>query len=162
MTSTELPTSTVAATTVEALNEYTTHPDPHEAKVAALAAAMEADGWTGAPVLVQGVQAVTGTHRIAAARAAGIDLEVLDLADLLPDVELGSLMSRVWAALGDYNDPHAVVAALFAAVLGAEAAEEMGLDLEYDRLLVDLREWAGDATADLTDGERAVLAGGAR
>ena len=49
-----------------------------ETKLAMLVASMDADGWTGRPLLVQDTgegwyQAWTGSHRIAAAREAGID-----------------------------------------------------------------------------------------
>ena len=54
---------------------------PHEvndaAKVAAIAADLEVNGWTGRPLLVLQVgdyyKALTGTHRLAAAKAAGLE-----------------------------------------------------------------------------------------
>jgi hypothetical protein len=54
---------------------------PHEVtdaeKLAALIAGMEADGWQGRPLLLLEVgdayQAITGSHRIAAAKAIGLE-----------------------------------------------------------------------------------------
>jgi ParB-like chromosome segregation protein Spo0J len=59
---------------------------PHEmtdpAKVASLAADMTANGWTGRPVLASASgQALTGSHRIAAAEIAGIEVPFV----LVPD-----------------------------------------------------------------------------
>lgn len=56
---------------------------PHEVddpdKVEALSADMSANGWLGAPLLVTPgyVRAWNGTHRLAAAQAAGIDVPVV-------------------------------------------------------------------------------------
>lgn len=63
---------------------------PHEArdqgKLTALVAAMQADGWIGAPIVAAGDQALTGSHRIAAAEAAKLDeIPTVDVADLLAE-----------------------------------------------------------------------------
>ena len=57
-------------------------------KLAELVASMEADGWTGTPVVVAGlgggvVRALTGSHRLQAAQDAGIDeVPVVSIEDL--------------------------------------------------------------------------------
>lgn len=48
-------------------------------KVAGLVASMEADGWTGAPIVLDGEQALTGSHRIAAARTADVEIPTVDI-----------------------------------------------------------------------------------
>lgn len=63
--------------------------DAHDAdKVAALVASMRTDGWTGAPVVVDTEQAMTGSHRIAAARLAGIEIPTVDIRALFADAGL--------------------------------------------------------------------------
>ena len=42
---------------------------------------MESDGWTGRPLLVINDEAITGSHRIAAARKAKIDIPVIEISD---------------------------------------------------------------------------------
>jgi len=58
---------------------------------------MTAEGWTGRPVIAfddpaYGLMALTGSHRIAAARKAGIAVQVLVLSDL-DDDEIVALRS---------------------------------------------------------------------
>lgn len=57
-------------------------------KIAGLIASMEADGWTGAPVVVDGDQAVTGSHRIAAACKVGLDIPTVSIRDLFAEAGL--------------------------------------------------------------------------
>lgn len=66
-------------------------------KVAALAASMERDGWVGPPVVVDGPQALTGSHRIAAWRSLG-----------RPDYEIPTIqLSDLFAAAGlDMQECH--------------------------------------------------------
>lgn len=47
------------------------HEPRDPAKLAALAESMGRDGWVGPPVVVDGEQALTGSHRIAAWRSLG-------------------------------------------------------------------------------------------
>lgn len=126
--------STTDAYSIQALNEYTWHQAPEAGLVAELVASMEANGWQGDPVLVHEGQAVTGTHRIAAAREAGIKVEVLDLADVIDNAaeRVAEIMTEGW-------DSVEAVAALFALALGDGA---MGNDTEYASLLADLQEQA--------------------
>lgn len=65
------------------------HSARDEAKLAAIAADLDANGWTGRPLLgvreSETVMLLTGSHRYAAARDAGLDeipVYVLDAADL--------------------------------------------------------------------------------
>lgn len=65
------------------------HPVTDPDKVRALADDMAEWGWQGPPLLVDGADALTGSHRLAAARAADVELvpvvtvdEVLDAFDL--------------------------------------------------------------------------------
>jgi ParB-like chromosome segregation protein Spo0J len=102
---------------------------PHEARdrqhLDALTVSMEADGWQGRPLLVlagageEGGQAWTGSHRLAAARAAGlqevpaviVDLAVVEAAA----AELG------WTSLEAVPDDEDRLAVLEAAGLQAGA-----------------------------------------
>lgn len=90
------------------------------AKVDSIAASMDAEGWTSYPVLVvdcgEGVgQALTGTHRLAAAHRCGIDPDIYtigpatdsplwaDLLDACRDEDrLAALESMHAAGLVDY------------------------------------------------------------
>ena len=74
----------VDPTDIICLNEYTFH-TTDEAFVLELEVDMAQRGWQGSPVIVSQGHAVNGTHRILAARRAGIDIFVLDLEDLITD-----------------------------------------------------------------------------
>jgi hypothetical protein len=53
-----------------------------EVKRTTIAESMEENGWVGVPLLVWGRQLLTGSHRYAAAKDAGIALQLVDYADL--------------------------------------------------------------------------------
>lgn len=76
-------TALIAANSLTPWNEV-----DDAAKLAALVASMEADGWVGTPVVVDGDQAVTGSHRIVAARRADIEVPTIDIRDLFADAGL--------------------------------------------------------------------------
>lgn len=70
------------------------HEVTDEAKVETIAASMREHGWVGHPILIDDDEsnepkAITGTHRIAAAELAGIDVEYYSLADT--DIDIGAL-----------------------------------------------------------------------
>ena len=69
-------------------------PDVNRAKVERLAKAMRKDGWAGPPVLaIEGTHdALTGSHRIAAAKAAELDVPVFEVP--LEDITAGMKASR--------------------------------------------------------------------
>ncbi|HXH56598.1 hypothetical protein [Iamia sp.] len=71
-----------------AINYMTYHRPDDTAKVAAIAASMAADGWIGSPVVVDGEQALTGAHRLAAAAVAEIEVETVELRDLFEEAGL--------------------------------------------------------------------------
>lgn len=75
-------------------------------KLAELTASMQANGWIGAPIIAilggQDDRAITGSHRIAAADAADIDVPVIDLCDLL--AEHGHSLDEIIAEWGDEYD----------------------------------------------------------
>lgn len=54
-------------------------------KLANLVASMEVHGWQGAPLVADGEQLVTGTHRYAAAQALEITAPVVDIRDIYPE-----------------------------------------------------------------------------
>jgi ParB/Sulfiredoxin domain len=94
-------------------------------KVSRLSASMQKDGWTGAPVVViDGGQAVTGSHRIAAALKADIEIPTVNIRDLFADAGL------------DYDDTVAVeydgywyeVIVRADQFLPADLVDEYGLD----------------------------------
>ena len=67
------------------------HP-PHDVddtqKVQTLRYSLQTDGWIGPPLLIIGTQALTGTHRLAAAKSAGIRLvPVIELSSLAGDAD---------------------------------------------------------------------------
>lgn len=76
-------------TALIAANSLTPWNDVDDAeKLTALIASMEVDGWVGAPVVVDGDQAVTGSHRIIAARQADIEVPTVDIRDLFANAGL--------------------------------------------------------------------------
>lgn len=65
---------------------YTTyHEVRDQAKLAELICSMERHGWQGAPLVADGDQLLTGSHRYPAALAAGITPEVVDIRDICPE-----------------------------------------------------------------------------
>ena len=121
-------------------NEWTWHEAPEAGKVASIAANMTASGWVGAPVLVHASMAVTGTHRIAAARVAGIDAKVLTLDSLTEtaDADIAVLIEATGC------DQWAAVKLLFAHLLedAASYGEDLLEDLPEDPADVpELLEW---------------------
>lgn len=133
--------SGVMTTTADAIlapNEYSSHPDPDPGKVAGLAESMARAGWVGAPVLTMEGCAITGTHRIAAARLADTPLQILDLSDLTEETSL-DIAARVHAATGQWVDTLTLGRIGFAGVLAADQVDAYGLDLEdIAGMLVDL------------------------
>jgi len=128
-------------TTFNARVIFPPHAADDAAKVDALAAAMDANGWEGRPVLAvriggstSEVQALTGSHRIAAARRAGVGVEVLL-------VELDG--SETYA--DRYGD----------AVSVAEALTERGIDDEQ-RLVILQASGIDDAATALMAAEVAA------
>lgn len=123
------------------LAESVGHMPPDADKVADLAASMERDGWRGAPILTYGGLALTGTHRIAAARSVDAPILALDLYDLADDAD--RLVMAIMDATG-WEGPVAAAEAV-ALILGRAEAAELGDDL--DREERELR-WALDTTTD--------------
>lgn len=92
-------------------------------KLAALIASMEADGWTGAPVVVHVDQALTGSHRIRAAAATYTDIPRVEIADLCDAHGID------WAALVDAHDDWYGAGIAVAALLPPAVVAELGMDL---------------------------------
>jgi len=69
--------STATTELIETSRIFPPHPAHETAKLAALVASMQAEGWQGRPLLVleiaEGFLALTGSHRYAAARKAGLE-----------------------------------------------------------------------------------------
>ena len=103
------------------------------AKVASLAADMAERGWQGPPLVVDGENALTGTHRIAAVRALR-NTEGIRVA--IPRVEIADLCAAyglVWAALRDqYGDSYWAAAAL-RDLLPREVVDYLGIDVDGAR-----------------------------
>lgn len=70
------------------MNYQPIHQVEDQDKLAALVASMTESGWVGAPIVVDGEQAITGSHRLAAAQIAEIEIETVELADLFADAEI--------------------------------------------------------------------------
>lgn len=72
------PTSYLFADEVRPLNPVY---DGREEHVRLLAKQFSERGWEGRPIVVIGTQAITGSHRVAAAQEAGIDIPVVEMAE---------------------------------------------------------------------------------
>lgn len=101
------------------------------AKLATLIDSMRTQGWTGAPVVViprEGCDpvAITGSHRITAAREVGIDVPTVNLDDLLAaeDTSLAQLDEEY----GDIDGDHYEAIVRLDYHLSAEVVEIYGLD----------------------------------
>lgn len=128
-------TSGNVSVTIDALAEWcTTFPTPaHQAddadRLAALRASMDENGWVGAPVLVDGEQALTGSHRITAAAR--------EMLDAIPRVEVRDLAAAYgidWDALvadqcGDETLLWYRAAIELADLLSADVVAYLGMDL---------------------------------
>ena len=77
---------------------------PHEVKnyrkYETLVNRMKRYGWQGAPLLADGVQLLTGSHRYQAAKTAGIDIQVTDVRELIPDWD------TICAGYDRYDQPY--------------------------------------------------------
>ena len=124
--------------TIRSLCETIGHMAPEPAKVAELAADMAASGWQGAPILVWGDVALTGTHRLAAAAEAGIEAHVLDLLDIAADIDRLAVAAMACTT----HDGVVAGAAVARLLLGTEESDRIGLDIDtYDGELLDGIEW---------------------
>lgn len=114
--------------------------DPHdEAKLDQLTESMRLYGWIGAPVVVidrgdADPLAVTGSHRIVAAREVGIDVPTVTLADLLAEhgtslTSLTDLIDCFEAAGLDRDDAIHEAAIRAADQLPVSVVAHYGLDL---------------------------------
>lgn len=112
------------------------HAAEDEAKLERLTNAMRRDGWVGAPIVIVERQdadplAVTGSHRIEAARAAGIDVPAVLLADLFAEqgASLAGLIDEFQAA--GFDEDSAINEATIRAldILPVDVTEHYGLDL---------------------------------
>lgn len=96
-------------------------------KLAALTASMREHGWHGAPIVIAkegyGDQALTGSHRLAAAEAADIEVPVVDIRTLAADH--GHDFDELVQACGDLFD----AARRLADQLPADVTAYYGLDL---------------------------------
>lgn len=101
-----------------------------------LAESMRTNGWQGAPLVIVDREsgdplAVTGSHRIAAARVAGIAVPVIYLDELTAahGIELAALIAGSPAF--DMDEDMAIIQAAFRAaeLLPAEVEDFYGLDL---------------------------------
>jgi hypothetical protein len=112
------------------------HDADDEVKLEQLADAMRRDGWVGAPVVVIEREdadplAVTGSHRIAAAREVGIDVPTVLLADLVAQ-RGGNLAEMIadFEAAGFDRDSATIEAAIrVVGQLPADVVEHYGLDM---------------------------------
>lgn len=96
-------------------------------KLEALAESMRANGWIGAEVVVAGDQALTGSHRLAAAEEAGTDVPIVDIADLT--ATYGHSWTELLADFDWSDRPWYDAAARLADYLPADVIEYYGLDI---------------------------------
>ena len=85
---------------------YTPHEVRDAALLDALTESMCIDGWIGAPLVgdMRSGQLFTGSHRYAAARAAGIEAEIIDVRDVFDEAGLNydTLIAEITG--GEYGD----------------------------------------------------------
>lgn len=124
---------TLTETTTDPNRIAPLHDAEDEAKLADLVESMAANGWVGAPVVVITTedgdpQAITGSHRIAAAREVGIDVPTVDVADLLAahGRDLAGLVAEFEAA--GFDLPWYGVVARLSELLPADVLGYYGLD----------------------------------
>jgi hypothetical protein len=92
-----------------------------EAKLSELVASMQVHGWQGAPLVADGDQLITGSHRYVAAEQAGIVALVVDIRDIYP--EWDALHAEYGAPTIDESDYTFALADLPTAL-----REEYGID----------------------------------
>ncbi len=106
---------------------------PHEVQdenlLTTLTNSMRTTGWNGAPIVWDPTtsQALTGSHRIAAAHAAGINVPVIDVRTIATDAGHDWDQILEDTADGWLTDPFAAVAHL-ATLIPADTAAHYGLD----------------------------------
>lgn len=124
--------------TIDATRISTPHEVRDSAKLAGLVESMRHEGWVGRPVLAlsdpsQGLRALTGSHRIAAARVAGVAVPalVIEQEDLPAgyelDLALGCGLIVDGEAINDQNDMLAAIESI-----DAEAADLMRQDMSLE------------------------------
>lgn len=100
-----------------------------EAKLEALIASMIVNGWQGRPVLAidcgDYLQALTGSHRIAAAEAAEIEVETLTISQ--PTLSDDAELSELFSSLIDGGDEERIEA--LRALVERGAVKQAALDL---------------------------------
>lgn len=110
---------------------YPPHEIRDEALLDALIASMQRDGWLGAPLvgdIISG-QLITGSHRWAAAREAGIEAPIIDIRDVFADVGLDydRIMAEV-AAEAEYLSEWAMIE-IAVADLPGPVRDQYGIDI---------------------------------
>lgn len=123
-------TTTLNARRVEPPHEVT-----DDAKLEAIVNSMARDGWTGAPIVIVNRDdadplAITGSHRIAAAREVDADVPAVDLADLLAahGTTLAVLVADFTAAGLDDEDALYEVVVRLDEWLPADTITQYGID----------------------------------
>lgn len=103
------------------------HEARDEAKLSILKADMLVNGWTGAALVADGLQLLTGAHRFAAAQATDTRIETIDIRDLFEaeGLDFDAVYADAEGAYGDYFT--AVRVACDA--LPASVREEYGIDI---------------------------------
>lgn len=99
-----------------------------QAKFDALVASMTTNGWQGAPVVVWGDQAVTGSHRLYAAEAADIRPEVITIDEVCEEAGT-TLAALIEEADAEYLDWYQQAREVRYA-LPAEIVEKYGIDID--------------------------------
>ncbi|MGW4467444.1 ParB/Srx family N-terminal domain-containing protein [Micromonospora sp. NPDC004704] len=124
---------TLTETTTDPSRIAPLHDAEDEDKLTALTESMTEHGWVGAPIVVITTedgdpQAITGSHRLAAAREAGIDVPTVNVADLLAahGHDLPALIAEFTAA--GFDLPWYGVVVRLPELLPADVLDQYGLD----------------------------------
>jgi uncharacterized ParB-like nuclease family protein len=107
------------------------HDVQDETKLAALIEAMTVAGWTGHAVVVIEQEegdpvAITGSHRIAAARETGTEVQTVNVEDLLRAE--GTSLAALDEMYGNFNDDHYEAVIRLGDHLPADVVAFFGLD----------------------------------
>lgn len=116
----------IEAITTYSYTDYAPVNDVDPSKVDALAAAMELLGWSGAPIVVDGDSAITGSHRLAARAQA--ELETIPVVEISAICEVCEID---WLEMLEVNSFDLRLAAIeVGSLLPSAVVEYLGYDAE--------------------------------
>lgn len=124
-------TETITATNLDPRRVQPWNDVEDDDKLAALIESMAEHGWTGAPIIVINdgdgdPRAITGSHRIYAARETGIDVPAVDVEDLLAAAGIG--LAELAEEYGNLGGDHYEAIVRLDYHLPADVVDYYGID----------------------------------